>query len=237
LSDFSESESTQIETPDSEPAPPPSEEAPAFPWPPTDVANVINAVVETVEQSVRAPTEFFRAMPKTGYSSAITYFLMIGVVSAGLRLFWNAFFDLAGYGYVTSWMSDVIGATPAERLSDFLLSPVALLIAMFFVPGVVHAALKIIGGASERYVTTTRAFAFSSAPQLFVIVPFIGSFAAFVGTLILFTIALREAHRTTTGRAALAIFLPVAALILFAMFALLMIVVAALTTWLGLPRP
>ena len=196
-------------------APPP----PAFPWPPRDGDSPLSAFLNTIEHSVRHAPEFFRMMPRDGYSAALAYFIPIGVLAAGVRLFWLTIFDTLGYSPFGSLV-----ATPGDRLIDFLLSPIALIATLFVAAALVHASLKLIGGAHAPFVTTMRVIAFSSAPQLCAVVPFLGGLAATIGTLVLVVIGLREAHSTTTGRALTASILPFVALLCVLVITLVLIV-------------
>ena len=57
--------------------------------------------------------------------------------------------------------------------------------------------------------------AYTQATQLFGIIPIVGGFIASIYALVLHIIGLREAHEITTGRAALAVFIPVIAALIF----------------------
>jgi hypothetical protein len=199
----------------------PATEASRFPWPPADATGVVSAFAETVEQSIRTPTAFFRAMPPPGYSSAIAYCLGAGLLAAGMRLFWSNIFTLVGY----EPLSQVLfggGFDAADRLIEFFFQPLVLLGILFGGALILHVSLLIVGAARAPFVTTTRAFAFSFGPQLFEAIPFIGSIAALAGTLILLTIGLREAHQTSARRVLLALAFPVLAFGLLALIALLL---------------
>jgi hypothetical protein len=225
LNETAEDERTQpdqIESP-SEPA----TEAARFPWPPADTTGVVSAFAQTVEQSIRTPTAFFRAMPRTAYASAITYCLIAGMLAAGMRLFWSNIFALFGYEPLSQVL---LGGSfdAVDRLIGFLFEPLLLLGVLFGGALIVHASLLLVGAARAPFVTTTRTFAFSFGPQLFEAVPFIGSSAALAGTLILLTIGLREAHQTSTRRVVVALVLPVVALGLLLLIALLLFVLGSL---------
>ncbi len=167
-------------------------------------------------------------MPQTGYGSALSYFVPVGVIAAGLRLFWLNLFDLLGYhpfGIAWDW--------PLDRLIDFLLAPLVLVGALFVFAVVLHGSLKLLGGTHAPFVTTARVIAFSSAPQLFEFFPLVGSLAALLGTVALVVIGLREAQRTTTGRALAAFALPIATIIVLAFVLLLIVILGDIAAVLG----
>jgi hypothetical protein len=200
----------ELTTAATEPAPPEPtvEAARPFPWPPAADANVILAIAETWSWSVFQPTTFFRAMPATGYRSALGYYLPVAIVTAALHLFWSNLFEIAG---VTALLPGAFAeATPSatNRLIDFLLSPIWLPILLFVCAAIVHGSLKLVGAGSKPFVTTTRVLAFAYGPRLFGVLPFFGSIIGGIWALVLAVIGLREAHGTSTGRAATAVLLP-----------------------------
>jgi hypothetical protein len=178
-----------------------------FSWPPASSENPLLAAAETWRWSVFQPASFFRAMPQAGYRSALLFYLPVGILAGGLNLFWSnvmglsSWFESLGEGPSTS---------PASRLVDFLLSPLWLTALLFIAAALIHSSLKLLGGASRPFVTTTRVFAFSGGPSLFSIVPLIGPLAGGIWSMVLVVIGLREAHATTTLRALAALLLPIA---------------------------
>jgi hypothetical protein len=162
-------------------------------------------------------------MPHVGYANALSFFIPIGILAAGVRLFWLTMFEILGYQPFGSLI-----ATPGDRLIDFLFSPLALLATLFVAAALVHVSLKLMGGAHAPFVTTTRVFAFSCAPQLCAVVPFVGGLVATIGTIVLIVIGLREGHSTTTGRAVTALVLPMAVLLILLVIVLVLIVLGGL---------
>jgi hypothetical protein len=67
----------------------------------------------------------------------------------------------------------------------------------------------IVGGNNNGYKTTFRAISYSYSAQLFNIIPFIGSLIGFIYWIILFILGVREGHGISTGKAVLAVLLPV----------------------------
>jgi hypothetical protein len=66
----------------------------------------------------------------------------------------------------------------------------------------------IVGGNKKGYQATFRAISYSYCALLFNIVPFIGSFVGSVYMIILIIFGVREGHRISTGKAVLAVLLP-----------------------------
>jgi len=232
---LNETNEPAVEEPVTEPAPP--FETPAavrFPWPPTPDENVIYAAAETWRQSLFTPVAFFRAMPPAGYKSALAYALPIGVIAAAIRLFWTSLFDLAGLQSFN--VLEPADSGPADRIIDFLLSPLFLVATMLLFGAVTHGALLLVRGANRPFVTTMRVLAFSYGPALFGIVPFLGTLVGFIWMQVLLFFGLREAHQTSNGRVLLALLLPVLVLMFLLMLVAIVLVVVMGVTFSSLQR-
>jgi hypothetical protein len=88
--------------------------------------------------------------------------------------------------------------------------PLLIVIGLFIYSGIVHLCLMMVGGANRPFETTFRVLAFSqgSAGPL-QIIPLCGGLISGVWALVCDCIGLARAHETDTGRAVLAVFLPV----------------------------
>jgi hypothetical protein len=75
--------------------------------------------------------------------------------------------------------------------------------------GITHFCLAIVGGNKKGFEATFRAISYSFSGYLFGVVPLIGSLIGGIYKLILTIIGVREGHHISTGKAVLAIFLPV----------------------------
>jgi hypothetical protein len=101
--------------------------------------------------------------------------------------------------------------------------PLLVLVGLYIISAIVHLCLVVVGGNRRGFEGTFRVIAYAGATDIFSIIPFIGSLIAFIYTLIIAVIGLREGHGIGTGRAVLAVFLP-----FIAMVALFLVVVIAL---------
>jgi hypothetical protein len=205
---------------DSEYQPELNDNTPSFPWPPRDGESPIDALASTWKESVFSPAHFFRRMPREfDFGWVLGYYLIVGVVAAGINLFWRM---LLGPSLIERFMPN--GQAPANPITEFLMSPLMLVIALFIAAGVVHLFLLMFGGAKHGFSTTARVFCFSSGPGLFAVVPFVGPFVGGIWTLVMTVIGLREAHETSTGKAIASLLVPfvlLSMLMLFVFFAMI----------------
>ena len=204
-----DSSSDVLTAPDQEEAP----AAPHFPWPPGPHTDLVTALAETWRRSAFHPADFFRALPVRPLGTALLYFLPVGVLAAGIRLFWSSIFATMGFS-LSEYLPGFTEPSALDRLVDFLLSPVLLITGLFLTALLLQGALMLLGAARQPLVATTRVLAFAYGVELFVVVPVLGPLISAVWMLVLVVIGLREVHGTSTGRALLAVILPLALLAL-----------------------
>ena len=179
----------------------------AFPWPPAEGASVAAAFVQTWQAATFQPAALFRALPeRASLGSALLYYLPLGIIIEGTELFWTIVRSRAEQDSTQSAVSAANMSLPP--VVTFLLSPIALILLLFLAAAATHGLLKLFGGANRDYLTTTRVFAFTSSPMIFSVVPLIGVFIGSICMVVIATIGVREAHRTSTGRAATAVLAP-----------------------------
>lgn len=193
-----------------------------FPWPPQAGRSALASLFETWKRSTFSPGELFRELPSDGLGPAVLYLLIVGVVAAFFEAIWGT---LAGIA--RSSLLAMIGAPTdaAESLFGvwspviaFFFSPIFLLLQLFFLAGVFHVALLIVGGANRDFRTTIRVLCYAYSPRLFVVFPLLGGLVGSIWAIVVAVIGLKEAHGTDPWRAVLAVFLPVALLVGAAIF-------------------
>jgi hypothetical protein len=90
-----------------------------------------------------------------------------------------------------------------------VLVPLFIVIGLFIGSAIVHLCLMIVGGANQSFETTFRVIAFSQGSTgPLQMIPICGGPIAGVWALVCNCIGLARAHETDTGRAVLAVFLP-----------------------------
>jgi hypothetical protein len=97
--------------------------------------------------------------------------------------------------------------------------PILTIIGVFIGGGILHVCLMIVRGNRKGFEATFRVIAYAMGTQIFGIIPFLGGAVGAIWALVIEIIGLRESHGISTGRAALAIFLPI--LVILALLAVL----------------
>lgn len=194
----------------------------SFPWPPREGDSIISAFGRTWHGASLAPSSFYARLPERGsLGAALLYYLPIGIAVAGVQLFWSM---LSGAGESAREITagSVDSALAMSPLVDFLLSPLYLLASLFLSAAFVHGLLKLLGGASRDYRYTVRLFCFTYSPQILAVVPVVGTFIGFAWMVVVAILGVRAGHRTSTGRAAVAVLVPVTIALVFVALVYLM---------------
>ncbi len=176
------------------------------------------AFFQTVWDSLFAPTKFFKKVASgTGYWISLIYALICGAIGnysnfLWVWLFFSVFFQLLPpqFSYALSFFSSIVIIALLVSLPIF--EAFTILIASL----IVHLCLIIVGGRKKGFQTTFRAVSYANTARLFYAVPFfiipflapILYFAIDVYHLVLIIIGVRECHGISTGKAVLAVLLP-----------------------------
>lgn len=168
------------------------------------------AYLRTTKEALFSSTRFFKKVSAgEGYWAPLIYGIISGVIGVGVSMVIQWFFFSA---FIPAQIHALI---PYNLFLSLSLIGVPIMVAssIFIGSVITHLCLMVVGGNKKGYQTTFRTISYSFATQLFNIVPFIGSFIASVYMIVLLIIGLREGHGITTGRAALAVFLPLIILV------------------------
>ncbi len=164
-----------------------------------------SAFFKTTRQALFSSSRFFRKVGSgEGYLPALIYGLISGIIGSGGALVWQWYL-------FSQWI-------PIRKFShlasgvyiSFMIILVPLTIIFTLVVGsiITHLCLMIVGGNRRGFQTTFRTISYAFSGNLFALIPFIGSSIGGIYFLILTIIGLRESHSISTGRATLAVFLP-----------------------------
>jgi len=177
------------------------------PWERDDLAFPSDLFRSWMECMTR-PAEFFgRVDPDAPFTRPLLFFLVFWVLGAGLA----AVSTDPALGLWTSGYVAAADAAPAEamvRLFWFFLSPFVGLIGLGLNVVFVHVGVRVFVPSAAPLHVTARGLCYVAAPQVLVIVPFLGSLLVFAWALVLAVIGMRELHGTTTGRAVAAVVVP-----------------------------
>jgi len=197
-----------------EPAPPPPLAArEKTPWEDREARGFFDGLFTTARDTLFRPSEFFRKMPVTGgLTDPLLYALIVGMIGLMFSYFWQVLLQGAMQDSMFPGMKTVTGQHMLRGFGMAALaffSPFLVILWLFIWSGVLHLFLMMVKGARSGFEATFRVAAYGSSTNLFLIIPFCGSVIAGVWTIVLMIIGIREAHETTGGKAAVAVFFPV----------------------------
>lgn len=170
-------------------------------------------------ESLLEPTSFFRRIDH-GASMArpILYFLLVSVTGAFFHLVWQAYLYVPMMGQAAAYGGDAY-------VIQFFAAPFVVLVGLGVQTLILHLFVLMLAPERRGLGSTARVICYASGPALLTVVPFVGAVAGGIWGLVLQVVGIREAHRTSTGRAVVVVLAPV---VLAFLSALLLIVLLAL---------
>jgi hypothetical protein len=182
-----------------------------LPWDERHSKGLFQGFIETLQMVLTRPSEAFTAMQREGGLGEPLLYAIIGG-SFGLIFYFIyqlAFQSLGVFANRPNPLAHLIGAGIGGVIL-IIFVPVLVAIGVFVNAAILHVCLMIVGGAKQPFETTFRVICFASGSVFpLMVVPLCGGLIAGIWDLVLRCIGLARAHETDTGRAVLAILLPV----------------------------
>src|SRR6266581_103321 len=181
-----------------------------LPWDERHSRGLFSAFIETLQMVLSKPGAAFTAMKREGgLGEPLLYGLIGGSFGFIVYFIYNlAFQSLGMFANRNNPFTHLIGAGIGE-IFLIVCAPLFVLIGIFVGSAILHVCLLLVGGARQSFETTfwVVCFAGGSVNPLLVI-PFCGGLIVGIWKIVLYCIGLARVHETDTGRAVLAVFLP-----------------------------
>jgi hypothetical protein len=184
-----------------------------LPWEHRQELGLVKAFFDTVSMVLTKPGEAFAMMKTEGDMMGPMLFALIGG-SAGIIVSILFQIILHSIGFMADRQSAMfgLGVVGIWSIGSIILAPVMVTVFLFIGSGILHLCLMIVGGAKKSFETTFRVVCFSSgSTYLLSMIPFCGGMIACVWNIVLEIIGLARAHEIDTGKAVLAVLLPIIA--------------------------
>lgn len=209
--------------PPAAPPPPPGGGFPGMgseqrlPWEERDRLGFFEALIETVKLIVTAPKDAFSRLRRDG---DLIWPLVFGLILSWIGQFFAQIWNLIFGGVMQSMMGGfgdlegmaAFGATSAvQTVVVLILWPLFFAIILFIMAGIYHLCLMLVGGVEQSplgFEGTFKVAAYANVAQLAAVVPILGGLIALVASVVLTVIGFAEAHKTTQGKAVLAVLIP-----------------------------
>lgn len=186
-----------------------SEERPAPSWERGE--GFIESFINTTREALFSPTKFFKKVAEgQGYWAPLIYGVICGVIGSCMAVLWQWLF-------ASRWI-------PVHLLSMIPFFSIFLIVFLIALPfmiafsilvgsGITHLCLMIVGGNKKGFESTFRALSYAYGGNLFGVIPVIGSTIGGIYSLVLTIFGVREGHGISTGKAVLAVLLPLMVLV------------------------
>jgi hypothetical protein len=196
-----------------------------LPWENREQIGFFKAFFHTVSLLITRPGEAFTMMRvEGGLMDPLLFGLIGGCAATVVSIFFQVLLESIPNYPSHSEAFNLFGLAPWVMASIYAaVSPVSVLLWLFIGSAILHLCLMLVGGANRSFEATLRVVSYASgAGNLFSMIPVCGWLIAIIYLIVLACIGLTRAHQTTTGKALLAIFLPMfvcccALVLLFAM--------------------
>ena len=181
-----------------------------LPWEHREERGFFNAFIETLAMVLTKPDAAFKAMKTEGGLVEPLIYALIGACAGGIvSLLFSLGLQSMGLFAGQRDAFAVMAGMGIGSIAFIILMPVVIVIGLFIGTAIVHVCLMIVGGANKSFETTFRVLAFSQGSTgPLQMIPVCGGLIAGVWALVVNCIGLARAHETTTGRAVLAVLLP-----------------------------
>jgi len=169
----------------------------------------VEALFETVKLFVMRPSEAYARMAVEGdLMRPVLYAIILGWIG----VFFAQVFNIATGGFqvemMRRWGMPGSAVSPMVNIAIIVTAPLLVLIGLAIQTVVFHLTLMLVGGATRGFDATLRACCYAGTAQLAGIVPVCGGLIGLIWAIVLLVLGIAAAHRTTQGKAILAVILP-----------------------------
>ena len=181
-----------------------------LPWERRKELGFFNAFIETLAMVLTKPDLAFRTMKtEGGLAEPLIYALIGGCVGGIVSLLFSLGLQSMGLFAGQRDAFAVMAGMGIGSIAFIVLIPIFIVVGLFIGAAIVHLCLMIVGGANKSFEVTFRVLAFSQGSTgPLQMIPVCGGLIAGVWALVVNCIGLARAHETSTGRAVLAVLLP-----------------------------
>ena len=181
-----------------------------LPWEHRQERGFFNAFIDTLVMVLTRPGEAFTVMKREGgLGEPLIYALIGGCLGGIVSILFSLGLQSVGFFADRHDTFAAMAGMGVGSAAFIVLVPLFVIIALFIGSAIIHLCLMIVGGANQSFETTFRVLAFSQGSTgPLQMIPVCGGMIAGVWALVCNCIGLARAHETDTGRAVLAVFLP-----------------------------
>ena len=208
--------------------------SPALPWEARARLGPVAGYVETVKLFVSNPDAAWSATRESGgYEDP----LLFAVASAAVGTLFSAIYRMLFFPFWIRLLPHVLRdrweffGAPRSAGCSLIVAPIVgaivVTIGIFIASAIFHVCLMMVGGLNQSasgFEGTLRTVSYSSVSMLASVIPLVGGLIGLVWGFFLNVKGAVRMHRTTSGKAAAAMLIPLACLIILLLAALAIVV-------------
>ncbi len=181
-----------------------------LPWDNREALGFLPAFLETLKQVLAAPSVAFSIMRREGgIFNPLLYALIGGTIGLIVSMLFQLALQSVGFGMGNRNAMNMLAGLGIGSVFLIILAPILVAFGLFLGSALVHLCLMLVGGAKQSFETTFRVMSYThGSTGILQMIPLCGGLIAGVWALVCNCIGLARAHEIETGRAALAVFLP-----------------------------
>lgn len=169
------------------------------------------ALVQSVKEIISQPRTVFASMkPSGGFQNPLTFYVIVGTLSGIVSIFYQfatTLIDPSSLGKGSEHLTPVV--LTGMFVAFIVILPILMTLGSFIGAGILHLCLMLVGGATKPFEVTFRTYCYATGAALvFQFVPLCGGFIASIYGLVLTVIGLQKTHGIDTGKAVIAVLLP-----------------------------
>lgn len=175
-------------------------EDPTRPW--------LNGFFQTIALFIQNPRQGFERMSLTGdLLRPVVYALILGTAGYVVGTVWQVWMNES----MKSWMPASAYEPqfpPGAMIWFAAMSPLIFVVLALVNVLISHVCLLIVGAGKSGMGATLRAICYAQTAMIVMLIPICGQFVSSIWYVVLEVIGFAVAHKTTYGKAALAVFIP-----------------------------
>lgn len=194
------------------PPPPPR---PRLPWEERSRIGLAEGFIQTVRLMILQPSDgFSRLRPDGDLTSPLLFGIIVSWLSMVASQLWSFIFSSSLRNLAGSYegLEEIFQAPSAWGLVALTVFwPVLFLVIAFIGSAILHVCVLVVGGTERSemgFEGTLKVYSYATVAWLAALVPIAGGIITTLWGLVLQVIGIAEAHRTTQGRALLAVLIP-----------------------------
>lgn len=193
----------------------PTAALPRLPWEERDRLGFVEAMVQTVRLLVTEPSQSFSRLRPDG---DITSPMLFGILVSWICMLFSQLWSVLISSSLRSLFGGMEGfqelfRTPSALgiVAMMVLWPVMFVVMAFIGAGVIHLCLMLVGAtehSEQGFEGTLKVYVYATVAWFAMLVPFAGGLLMSLWHLVLQVVGYTAVHRTTQGRALLAVLIP-----------------------------